>query len=106
MDNYSYTRCFLYRLTAARARGVRFRHAPQVPPTTRSNSARRRQNAPKRGRRWPRSISDREARIPLEAARLVLAQAHNAQRDQTLHRRVENLRDAATLRDDPTWRPR
>lgn len=45
------------------------------------------------------------ARIRLEAARLVLAQAHNAQRDQTLHGRVENLHDAATLREDATWRP-
>ncbi len=45
------------------------------------------------------------ARVRLEAARLVLAQAHNAQRDQTLHGRVENLHDAATLREDATWRP-
>lgn len=65
-----------------------------------------RQNAPKRGRKWPWSISDSEARVRLQAARLVLAQAHSAQRERTLHRRAENLLDAATLRDDPAWRLR
>lgn len=43
--------------------------------------------------------------VRLRAAQLVLAQAHNSQRDQTLHSKVENLHDAATLREDPTWRP-
>ncbi len=52
------------------------------------------------------ALDDHDTRIRLQAARLVLDQAHNAQRDQTLHSKVENLIDAVTLMDDPMWRPR
>ena len=52
------------------------------------------------------ALDDHDTRIRLQAARLVLDQTHNAQRDQTLHSKVENLIDAVTLMDDPMWRPR
>ena len=43
------------------------------------------------------ALDDDDSRIRLQAARLVLEQAHNAQRDQDLHHRVENLIDAHRL---------
>ena len=51
------------------------------------------------------ALDDHDTRIRLQAARLVLDQAHSAQRDQTLHSKVENLIDALKLMDDPMWRP-
>ncbi len=46
-------------------------------------------------------LDDDRVRVRLAAARFVLDQAHNAQRDHTLHSRVENLVDAARLHEDP-----
>ena len=51
------------------------------------------------------ALDDDDTRVRLQAARLVLDQAHNAQRDQTLHSRVENLLDAVHILQDPSWRP-
>ena len=51
------------------------------------------------------ALDDHDTRIRLQADRLVLDQAHNAQRDQTLHSKVENLIDAVKLMDDPMWPP-
>ena len=52
------------------------------------------------------ALDDHDSRIRLQAARLVLAEARNAQYDQTLQSRVENLIDAVSLHNDPQWRPR
>ena len=52
------------------------------------------------------ALDDHDTRIRLQAARLVLAEARNAQYDQTLQSRLENLIDAVNLLNDPQWRPR
>ncbi len=51
------------------------------------------------------ALDDHDTRIRLQAARLVLDQAYNAQRDHDLRRRVENLFDAFHILQDPSWRP-
>ena len=45
------------------------------------------------------ALDDDSARVRIEAARLVLTQAHNAHYGQELERRVENLIDAHNLRE-------
>ncbi len=51
------------------------------------------------------ALEDDNLRIRLQAARIAMAEAHNAQYDQTLERRFENLIDAVTLLNNPDWRP-
>ena len=51
------------------------------------------------------ALDDDSVRVRLAAARLVLDQAYNAQRDHDLRRRVENLFDAFHILQDPSWRP-
>ena len=46
------------------------------------------------------ALDDDSVRVRIEAARLVLTQAHNAQYGQELERRVENLIDAYHLREE------
>ena len=45
------------------------------------------------------ALDDDSVRVRIEAARLVLTQAHNAHYGQELERRVENLIDAHNLRE-------
>ncbi len=45
------------------------------------------------------ALDDDSARVRLDAARLVLTQAHNAHYGQELERRLENLTDAYNLRE-------
>ena len=51
------------------------------------------------------ALDDDSVRVRLAAARLVLDQACNAQRDHDLRRRVENHFDAFHILQDPSWRP-
>ena len=51
------------------------------------------------------ALDDDSVRVRLAAARFVLDQGYNAQRDHELRRRVEILVDAAHILQDPLWRP-
>ena len=52
------------------------------------------------------ALDSNDIRIRLQAARIVMQESRNAQYDQTMQRRVENLFDAFQLREERWWRHR
>ena len=46
------------------------------------------------------ALDSNDMRIRLQAARIVMHESRNAQYDQHMHRRIENLIDAHNLRED------